>query len=179
MSRYVAPAIRERLFAHSAGKCERCGEPITFETFEAAHLRAHSHGGPAIEGNLAAWCVRCNRINGAADVLDPRSPAREWQVEALGVIAPKILATGAATLSAAPAAGKTIFAGLVFDRLAELGFVERMVVLVPRDTLVKQWAGSLERNLHLQLRPGRPYERENQVGAVVTYQSLQNRDARQ
>jgi superfamily II DNA or RNA helicase len=180
MSRHVPQALRERLFARSQGTCERsgCDAAITLESMHCAHLRAHVHGGPPIEENLAAWCPKCNLINGARDVTDPRTPARAWQLEALDVVVPKILNTGAATLSAAPAAGKTIFAGLVFMRLAELGFVNRMIVLVPRNTLVKQWGNSMLKHLHLQLRPDSAYERSGQVGVVVTYQSLQNRIAR-
>lgn len=178
-TRHITPALREHLFARSQGTCERgCGTSITLESFHAAHLRAHAHGGPAILANLAAWCARCNLVNGARDVIDTRTPAREWQLEALEVIVPRLIDQRAATLSAAPAAGKTMFAGLVFNRLAELGFVRRMVVLVPRNTLVKQWAASLLEHTHLQLRPDSAHEREGQSGVIVTYQSLMNDIAR-
>jgi superfamily II DNA or RNA helicase len=174
--------LRERLFARSGGHCERteCRAPLTLETLHVAHLYARAHGGPLIEENVAAWCAPCNLRNGPRDVADHRVLAREWQLEALDVIIDKLL-NGAATLSAAPGAGKTLFAGLVFERLYELDAVDRMVVLVPRRTLVKQWAASLAKDRYLELRPDAAYERphSHQIGVVATYQSLLNREQRQ
>lgn len=97
---------------------------------------------------------------------------RDWQVQALPVIAERIKNDGAATLSAAPGAGKTIFAGLVFRQLRELGVVERMVVVVPNRTLVDQWADALHTRCDIQLKPFAEIERVAQHGVVVTYQSL-------
>jgi len=42
----------------------------------------------------------------------------------------RIAADGAATVSAAPGAGKTVFAALVFEALYEADVVDRMVVLL-------------------------------------------------
>jgi len=172
--------LRERLFARSKGHCEHCQQPITLETMHVAHLYARVHGGPLIEENVAAWCAPCNLRNGPRDVADHRVLAREWQLEALDVVIDK-LRHGAATVSAAPGAGKTFFAGLVFERLHELDVVDRMVVLVPRRTLVKQWAAALAKDRYLELRPDAAYERphSNQIGVIATYQSLLNREQRQ
>jgi superfamily II DNA or RNA helicase len=172
--------LRERFFARSKGQCERCQQPITLETMHLAHLYARAHGGPLIEENLAAWCAPCNLKNGQRDVADHRVLAREWQVEALDVIVDKLL-HGAATLSAAPGAGKTLFAGLVFERLYELDVVDRMIVLVPRTTLVNQWVAALAKDRYLELKPNAAYERPHskQIGVVATYQSLLNREQRQ
>ena len=147
--------LRERLFARSGGTCERpeCRAPLTLETMHVAHLYARAHGGPLIEENVAAWCAPCNLRNGPRDVADHRVLAREWQLEALDVIVERLLNTGAATLSAAPGAGKTLFAGLVFERLHELDLIDRMVVLVPRRTLVKQWAAALAKDRYLEQNP--------------------------
>lgn len=101
-------------------------------------------------------------------VIEPR----DWQVRALEVITERIKRDGAATLSAAPGAGKTIFAGLVFRQLRELGLVQRIVVVVPNRTLVQQWADSLHQNCSVELKPFNEYERPSQDGVVVTYQSL-------
>lgn len=173
------PALRERVFARSDGRCQRpdCGAPITLETFHVAHLRARAHGGPVHEMNLEAWCSPCNLTMGAHDADDRRLPAREWQRAALDHIATTIARTGAATVSAAPGAGKTVFAALVFEALREAGLVDRMLVFVPRRALVDQWAEALAATRHLELKPGSAIERAGQVGAIVTYQSLRNRDA--
>jgi len=173
--------LRERLFARSKGYCEHCQQPITFETMHVAHLFARVHGGPLIEENVAAWCAPCNLRNGPRDVADHRVAARAWQVEALDQIVQRLMNTGAATVSAAPGAGKTLFAGFVFERLHELDVVDRMVVLVPRRTLVKQWAAALAKDRYLELRPDTAYERagSHQIGIVATYQSLLNSEQRQ
>lgn len=177
-SRYLSAADREALFIRSGERCERCSEPITLESMHAAHLRAHVHGGPAVLSNLGAWCARCNLQQGSHDVCDPRPPARDWQLEALGPILYRLMAANdaarVATLSAAPGAGKTYFAGLVFLRLFELGLVDRMLVLVPRKPLVKQWIGAMLNDLHIELKGNSAVERSKsgQAGVVVTYQSL-------
>lgn len=172
--RYIPKWLRERIFARARGHCERtgCGAPITWETFEAAHLRAHSHGGSATEENLQAWCLPCNDAQGARDVADTRTPPRAWQIEAADIIVAEIMARHVATVTAAPGAGKTIFAALVFERLAQARFVDRMVVMVPRRTLRQQWHDSLRKHRHLELGLNRAWELNHQAGVVITYQQL-------
>lgn len=174
-----SPVLRERVFARSDGRCQRpeCSATITLETFHVAHLRSHAHGGPAHESNLEAWCASCNLTWGDRDADDRRLPPREWQRAALHPIVTTISRSGAATVSAAPGAGKTLFAGLVFEALHAANIVDRMVVFVPRRGLVKQWTDSLAAKRHLELKPHSAIERTGQVGVVVTYQSLGNRDA--
>lgn len=174
-------ALREKLYVRSGGICERdgCETPITLDppTLHVSHLRAYSHGGTLHETNVAAWCTRCNLTLGPRDASDPRLIPREWQLEALDRIVARIAADGAATLSAAPGAGKTVFAGLVFEALHEADLIDRMVVLVPRRGLADQWANALNGARHLELKPHRAVERPGQLGVIVTYQSLQNPDA--
>jgi hypothetical protein len=120
--RTISPAERAAIFAESGGLCQRrCGRTIQYESFHVAHLRSHANGGPDIDSNFEAWCQRCNYEQGSADASDPRVKPRAWQLEALDPILAKIAASGAATLSAAPGAGKTVFAGLVFKALYEEG----------------------------------------------------------
>jgi superfamily II DNA or RNA helicase len=169
----ISAVRRAAIFQRSGGACQHgCGREITIDTFHVAHLRSHAHGGPEVEENLEAWCTRCNYEQGAADATDPLTPPREWQLEALDPVVARIIADGAATVSAAPGAGKTIFAGLVFEALRDADYVDRMVVLTPRRTLVTQWAQSLTASRHIQLKPEGPHERTGQVGTVMTYASL-------
>jgi superfamily II DNA or RNA helicase len=171
----VSPAMRQLVFARSAGKCQHCETPIAIESFHCAHLVPHVTGGPVHESNLEAWCAHCNLTNGARAAGDNRLLPRDWQSRALNHIVDRIARTGSATVAAAPGAGKTVFAGLVFEalRLAELA--DRMVIFVPKRTLVTQWADSLLPARHLQLKTFDAVERPNQDGTVVTYQSLDNR----
>src|SRR5262245_3218913 len=136
--RRLSRADREALFLRSNGRCQResCSTAITLETFHVAHLRAHAHGGPTVLENLGAWCAPCNWVQGARDVRDTRVAPRAWQLEALPAIVERIARSGAATVAAAPGAGKTVFAGLVFEQLYAAGLVDRLVVFVPNLTLV-------------------------------------------
>jgi len=179
--------LRERVFVRSQGICQcagacglhagRCTTEITLETFHQAHLRARTHGGILHESNLEAWCSRCNLTLNARDARDPRVAPREWQLRELDKVVGAIARNGAATLSAAPGAGKTLFGGFVFEALREAGYVERMVVVVPRRGLADQWTDALASGRHIQLKPHSAIERSSQHGVAVTYQSLPNRDS--
>jgi superfamily II DNA or RNA helicase len=182
----VPRALRERVLARSEGVCQcvgvcghheaRCTTVITLDGFHLSHLRSHAHGGPLHETNLEAWCSACNLALSSRDAADPRLPPREWQLRELNAIVDAISRTSAATLSAAPGSGKTIFAGLVFEALRDAGLVERMLVVVPRRGLAEQWVEALTASRHIQLKPHAALERPGQDGVVVTYQSLPNRD---
>jgi len=177
---------RELLFARSDGICQcigacalhvgRCATGITLETFHRSHLRSRAHGGGDHETNLEAWCSRCNLTLQSRDARDPRILPREWQMRELDKIVGAIARTGAATLSAAPGAGKTIFASLVFEALQDAGIAARLMVVVPRRGLAEQWMDALAQSRHIQLKPHSAIERAGQHGVVVTYQSLPNRD---
>jgi superfamily II DNA or RNA helicase len=164
--------MRERLYLRAGGSCERCQVPIEPDSFHVAHLRAHTHGGALVEENLGAWCSPCNLTFGADDVKDTRLQPRPWQWNALSKVVEQIAGTRVATVAAAPGAGKTVFAALVFEALRDSDRVDRMVVLAPRRTLVLQWHDSLFRTRHVELRPNGEVERSGQDGVVVTYQSL-------
>jgi superfamily II DNA or RNA helicase len=169
----VPRALRELVFARAGGICQRCRTtPITPESFHVSQLRAQANGGPLVEQNLEAWCQPCNFAQRADDVRDTRARPRAWQIEALEPVVGQIVSTGAATVSAAPGAGKTIFAGLVFEALREADIVDRLIIVAPRQTIVDQWVDSLRGAVHLELKPFTAVERPGQDGVVTTYQSL-------
>jgi superfamily II DNA or RNA helicase len=176
-SRRISPGTRHRLFSVSRGKCQRCNDPIDFGTFHVAHLRAASHGGPAIEENLEAWCPRCNLKNGNRDVRDTRVTLRDWQQEALPIVMEALTMEHVATVMAAPGAGKTLFAGATFVEGQEAGLWSRLLVLVPRLPLVEQWNKSILHDYHIALdtsdaaRQG-GHELARMDGVCCTYQAL-------
>lgn len=176
--RHLSPAEARKLYERAGGICQRCEQPLD-ATWHAAHLVAHRNGGPTDgAGNMQAWCASCNLEVGAADVIGRlERPLRDWQAVALDTILGRIFSTGVATVHAAPGAGKTIFAGIVAQRLIAAGLIERVVVVVPNTNLVTQWTDSLSDNLHLHLdsRPRDLFlEHPNNCGLVVTYHSLPN-----
>jgi superfamily II DNA or RNA helicase len=174
--RSLAKGLRELVFARSNEECQRCQRSITFETFHVSHLRAVASGGADHESNLQAWCARCNLTQGAKNAGDPRTPPRDWQLEALEVVIPRLVHGGVATVSAAPGAGKTMLGALAADHLIETDQIDRVAVFVPRLSIVDQWVDACAKGRHLQLKANSAIERRGQHGVVNTYQSLGSRD---
>lgn len=165
---------RQKLFAQAGGRCQKCGNELAVD-WHGAHLTAWSRSGSTSLDNMEAWCPDCNLGFGTNDAGATESPPlREWQGVALDVVLRQLYQTGAATVHAAPGAGKTYFAGVIFRRLAEAGYVKRLVVAVPSVALVTQWKESLGRQqIQVDDAPRDGYlEYPQTVGAVVTYQSL-------
>ncbi|KQR08579.1 hypothetical protein ASF78_20270 [Cellulomonas sp. Leaf334] len=162
------------LFARAGGRCQRCGVPLGVE-WQQAHLVAHTNGGATSLAQMQAWCRECNLRQGRTDAVDPSLPSpREWQAQALDVILERIWQSGRATVHAAPGAGKTFFAGLVFRQLMDSGLAQRMVVVVPNRALQKQWADALAAwRIYLDWDPRDGFlQHPDTVGTVVTYQGL-------
>jgi superfamily II DNA or RNA helicase len=183
-SRRISPGDRRTIFFQSGGNCQRCNQPITLATFHVAHLRAASHGGPAILPSLEAWCVGCNLRNGNRDVRDTRVPLRDWQNEALPIVMEALTMQKHATVMAAPGGGKTLFAGAVFGIGQDAGLWSRLLVVVPRLPLVEQWKNSLLRDCHIALdtkEGARQAGRElfKMDGLCCTYQALLSQSVRE
>lgn len=162
------------LFVQAGGKCQRCGTPLGVD-WHQAHLVAHTNGGATTLAQMQAWCRDCNLQQGSADAVDPALPTpREWQSQAMDVVLERLWQTGRATVHAAPGAGKTFFAGLVFRRLADAGLAQRMVVVVPNRALQRQWSEALGAlRIHLDWDPRDGFlQHVDTVGTVVTYQGL-------
>jgi superfamily II DNA or RNA helicase len=162
------------LFRRAGGRCQRCDVPLGVD-WHQAHLVAYSHGGATSLAQMQAWCRDCNLEQGARDAVEGSLlQPREWQAQAMDVVLERLWQTGLVTVHAAPGAGKTFFAGLVFRRLAAAGLVDRMVVVVPNRALLDQWVEALGRlQIHLDWAPRDGFlELDTTVGTVVTYQGL-------
>jgi len=167
---------QERLdvYQRAGGQCQNCGR-LLGPDYHNAHLAAWSRGGATSVDNIQAWCPDCNLGLGAQDSeLAEGVTLRQWQARAFPVILKQLYKSGVATLHAAPGAGKTLFAGAVFQRLYERGLVKRLVVVVPNLAIVEQWRETLGRlRIHLDTQPrDGVFELHETVGAVVTYHGL-------
>lgn len=181
--RRLSSEDRRQLFLRADGRCQRI-DPDTGERCNAelpdnwheSHLVAYANGGATNPANMQAWCPPCNLHLGRADAIVPDGlELRSWQSLALPTILEQIYHKGFATLDACPGAGKTIFAGLVFQALQQMGVVERLVVFVPNDHLREQWREALADHLriHLDDNPSEGWrEHRGTVGSIVTYQAL-------
>ena len=166
---------RRDLYDRADGRCQRCGELLGVD-WHAAHLVAWSHGGATSLDNVEAWCPKCNLTLGANDAITPPPIVlREWQDEAITPILTQLFLDGRATLHAAPGAGKTIFAGEVFRRLYEAGFVDRILIVVPSRVIIGQWKRSLADHLgiHVDDQPHLGWrELPDTVGPIITYAGM-------
>lgn len=171
--RLSAQECRE-LYERAQGRCENCGADLD-PNYHNAHLLAWTNGGATTTDQMQAWCATCNLRQGPQDTEDARGIVpREWQAQALTTILERLWSSGAATLHAAPGAGKTYFAGMVFQRLHAARLASRLVIVVPNTALVRQWAEALGAlGIHVDWQPRDGFlELEGTVGCVVTYQSL-------
>ncbi|WP_243795025.1 DEAD/DEAH box helicase family protein [Saccharopolyspora gloriosae] len=172
--RRLSPRERQLVYERADGRCQRCGAELG-PAYQNAHLAANRNGGATEIENMQAWCARCNLGLGGLDADSvPNLILREWQCEALRTISETLFQDGVATLHAAPGAGKTICAGVLFKILRDAGYVERMVVVVPNKALVRQWRKELALlRIHVDSEPvDGAIEHTGKVGAIVSYQSL-------
>jgi superfamily II DNA or RNA helicase len=155
---------RVALYLAADGRCSRCGADLE-PGWHADHMHPHSRGGPTDVINGQALCPRCNLQKGA-------SVLREWQQRAKE----KFLACGKPDflLSATPGAGKTRFALDLARDLLTAGQIERVIVVVPSDTLRQQWADQGD-SYGIPLMPvsdPADYDKTGYRGCVITYQQL-------
>lgn len=179
--RRLSQEDRQELYVTANGLCQRCGIQLDIG-WHGAHLTAWSRSGSTSLQNMEAWCADCNLQLGPKDAMPVEAqPLREWQAGALDVILRQLYQTGAATVHAAPGAGKTHFAGVIFRRLREAGYVDRLVVVVPSVALVTQWKEALGlQQVQVDETPRDGYlEHPQTAGTVITYQSLPNSAAAQ
>lgn len=172
--RRLSRAEAVELYARAEGKCQRCGVTLSVD-WHQAHMVAHTNGGATSLEQMQAWCPDCNLRQGATDVVEPLTIVpRTWQSTALPTILDRLWYTGTATVHAAPGAGKTFFAGMIFLRLQAAGLVQRLVVMVPNTALQRQWAEALAAmGIQLDWQPRDGFlEHSDTIGAVTTYQSL-------
>lgn len=58
--RFTDFQVRQLLIACN-GKCERCGSPISGQSFHAHHKKRHADGGRTELYNGQLLCVRCHK----------------------------------------------------------------------------------------------------------------------
>lgn len=170
---------RERidLFLRTDGVCASCGVRLE-PGWHADHVEPFSRGGLTVSDNGQALCPACNLRKGDSMALVGSLPQtesmREWQQRFVDLIRSKEQSGERDfLLVATPGAGKTRAALRVAQRRLAEGSSARIIVVVPTDSLRKQWAEAAARiGIHLDPalsnRDG-AREAEDYHGAVVTY----------
>jgi superfamily II DNA or RNA helicase len=149
-------------------QCAVCKETLP-DVFHAHHRIPWAVGGLTQPDNGIAVCPDCHCKAPIEDLvgIDPRT----WQREAMPAVIPILRGKQFATVSAAPGAGKTWFAGWVYQNLSRTGDVARLVVFVPNANLRTQWVDDI-RTLNVFLDTPGPTERVDRDGVVMTYHAL-------
>jgi superfamily II DNA or RNA helicase len=173
--RRMSSEALEYLHAQARGRCQRCGEELGPD-WHKAHLTAWSSGGALALDEMHAQCGRCMVTEGSRNAIARAGiKLREWQSLALEQTLRRLFDTGVFTTHAAPGAGKTLYAGIVYASLRAAGLCSRLVIVVPNSNLKSQWQEALNNALGVNLddspRDGW-LEHTMCDGAVVTYQSL-------
>ena len=55
---------RQILWERAGGKCEACGQPVTYIEMQVGHKTAYSKGGGTTLRNSACLCYKCNKLQG-------------------------------------------------------------------------------------------------------------------
>lgn len=176
---------RRALFIVSGGICETpgCGNPLD-KSFHADHVVPYSKGGETSLANGQALCKDCNLQKGAKGVVP--IVLRDWQKECLSSLQRKAYSQGLADflVNVTPGGGKTIFALSVASEGIRNGSYNFVIVVVPSDNLVDQWAAEAWETLGIVLdnkltnkllRGNKTYDvgfPEHINGYVTTYHSV-------
>lgn len=158
---------RAALYLAADGRCTGCGAELE-PGWHSDHVVPHVAGGATDVINGQALCSPCNLKKGArvSDNL------REWQREAIRRYDAK--AAQDFLVCATPGAGKTVLALALAQRLLDERTVQRVVVVVPTDSLRDQWAeeAALVGIDLIPVRDDGVYEKAGYHGCVVTYHQL-------
>jgi superfamily II DNA or RNA helicase len=158
---------RAALFLAADGRCELCGVAL-LPGWHGDHVTPYVRGGSTDVINGQALCPPCNLRKGTH--LMPE--LRAWQNEATREFFAKKSVDFLA--SATPGAGKTMFAATLAKRVLDRGSAERVIVVVPSDSLRQQWADAAA-SFGLSLIPvsaPEDYDKPGYHGCVVTYAQL-------
>lgn len=167
MSRRFNNSQRVALYLAAGGRCCECGVLLQ-SSWHADHVHPYSKGGATDVANGQALCPQCNLKKGNRSGME----LREWQQQAINRYyqhgEPNFL------VSATPGAGKTTFALTLARQLIDSGVAQRIAVVVPTDTLRRQFADDAAA-AGVALNPvseASDYDKDGYLGYVATYQQL-------
>jgi superfamily II DNA or RNA helicase len=162
---------RIAMYLAQDGKCAICGIELS-PGWHGDHTAPWSQGGETDVINGQALCPTCNLKKGSHGP-SMETQLRRWQQEAWDQYWVD-WADGKADwlLCATPGAGKTFWSLLLAKRLLDRGTVDRVVIVVPTQTLLVQWINQNKVDLHLtnvQNADGGAEDQRDFQGCVVTY----------
>ena len=141
MRRLFSKRQRMILLLRSGGRCEQCGTKLQ-TGFHADHVVPWSKSKQTITTNGAALCPACNLKKGNK----MKTILRDWQKKAIGQ-ALDCFKSGKKhfAVDAAPGTGKTMCAIYMAKELMSEGIIDRVIVIAPRNEIVRQWSKDFEK----------------------------------
>ena len=184
-TRFFSSSQRKELYLRANKKCQICKAPISLDNFHADHITPHSLGGPTNLANGQALCVPCNLNKSAQMEVSYRQflPAgwkiRQWQHEVINRCYRSIVQQinkppediKAFVMHAFPASGKTLAQLIIAQVLKEQGFIDVVIVCVPKRRLRDQMAKDGLR-IGLKLNKSRNLTHNGFDGIVTTYAAI-------
>jgi superfamily II DNA or RNA helicase len=130
---------KNRLYVIYNGRCGICKSQLP-DKWEADHIKPWASGGLTTIENGQPTCKNCNRSKGVKEMMKPRL----WQERFLANYFARLRTPY--LLVASPAAGKTSAALYAAKRLLDEREIERIIVVCPTSSLLRQWAKSANKH---------------------------------
>ena len=184
-SRCFSPSQRKELYLRANKKCQICSAPISLDNFHADHVTPYSLGGPTNLANGQALCLPCNLNKSALmevsykQFLPTGWKIRQWQHEVINRCYRSIVQQinkspediDAFVMHAFPASGKTLAQLIIAQVLKQQGFIDVVIVCVPkrrlRDQMVKDGL-----KIGLKLNKSKSLTHHGFDGIVTTYAAI-------
>lgn len=182
MRRLFSRREKNALYLAQDGKCALCGASLD-DGWHADHIDPYSHGGETDITNGQALCPTCNLKKGNKVTKHTITP-RRFQQEFIDVALEKARRREKVLVANVhPGSGKTLAALMAADKLKSMGYIDAVIVFVPRLNLAAQfendwteashnlvWEPVLQAIEHRKNTP--PLIRRGADGYVTTYDSL-------
>jgi superfamily II DNA or RNA helicase len=163
---------RIALYLAQDGRCALCGVAL-MSGWHADHVNPWSNQGLTDVVNGQALCPTCNLKKGSKIMGVEIKKPRAWQIDAISKYYAQNKQDWLAKVT--PGGGKTMFALTLAKEMIYDQTVERVIIVVPTDSLRDQWsaaANAEENDINLQLGThsnGEVFEKPGFHGQVVTY----------
>jgi superfamily II DNA or RNA helicase len=153
--------------------CAYCGQPL--DHMHADHIIPYSKNGQTTMSNAQALCAKCNIIK-SNKAMEKQLKLRPWQRTATDRLL-EVYKEGKREFLcvACVGAGKTIFAGYIFNGFKSKNIYDSVVVISPSDNIKRNWAKTIELAFKVKIDHSYSFKHawpRDCHGISITYQSL-------
>ena len=179
--RNLSISEKRQLYCNANGKCEKCFKLLE-QGWHAHHILPFSLGGKTHIKNSMALCKEChikihkNLKNGVNRIMS-NLKLRQWQSDAFDVVTTSN--NKVKLIEAAPAAGKTFFAGVCANHYINNTKINNFVIIVSptiniQENFINEFHNHFKIELNDKVNMSNPLVNYN--GVSITYNALCNND---